>query len=207
MPRPSPTEFLRRIRVQDETRGRVVPPWAPLVLVGCTVALVPWSVLLFFTLPEQQVARHWDLAWAGFDVGIATMLAATAVSILRRSVWTPVAATAAATLLLVDAWFDIVTSDSSDERWVAVGMAVLCELPLAAICLLIARNVERDMEQARRYVLAAGYTVEGRRLVPPPGAAGEPAQPGGGAITSASNDAAPSAPAGPSPQPSPRRSG
>lgn len=172
MSRPSPREFLRRIRVQDQARGRVVPPWAPVLLVACTVLLIPWSVLLFFTLPEQQVARHWDLAWAGFDVGIATMLATTAVSILRRSVWTPVAATAAGTLLLVDAWFDVVTSPTQDERWVAVGMGVLCEVPLAVVCLLIARNVERVMEQARRYVLAAGYTVEGRRLVPPAGAEG-----------------------------------
>lgn len=151
----------------------MVPVWAPVLLIGCTAALVPWTVLLFFTLPGHHASTHWDLAWGGLDVGIATMLAATAASIVRRSVWTAVTATAGATLLVVDAWFDVVTAADHDERMIAVGMAVLCELPLAVVCLLIARNVERVLEQARRYVLAAGYTVEGRRLVPPPGTAVE----------------------------------
>ncbi|MCW3039139.1 MAG: hypothetical protein JWM31_1044 [Solirubrobacterales bacterium] len=167
MKRPTLSEFLRRCRIQDQTRGRVIPRWAPWLLIGCTLALVPWTVLLFFTLPEEHVAQHWDLAWAGFDVGITLALALTAASVLRRSVWTSVTASMAGTLLLVDAWFDILTAHGARERWIAVGMAVFCELPLAAICLSIARNVERVLEQARRYVLAAGYTVEGRSLVPP----------------------------------------
>jgi hypothetical protein len=167
MSRPSLTEFRRRCRAQDEARGRVVPAWAPVLLIGCTVALIPWIVVLLIELPAQHVAEHWDIAWAGFDVGIAAALAATAATVLRRSAWTPVAATMTGTLLVVDAWFDILTAHGAGERWVAVGMGVCCELPLAAICLYIARNVEQVLEQARRYVLAAGYTVEGRRLVPP----------------------------------------
>lgn len=201
MRRPTTSEFLRRIRAQDVAGGRVVPAWAPILLIGCTAALVPWTILLFFTLPGKHASTHWDLAWGGLDVGITAALAATALSIARRSVWTAVAATATATLLVVDAWFDVLTSADHDERWIAVGMAVLCELPLAAVCLLIARNVERVLEQARRYVLAAGYTVEGRRLVPPPGtaAAADPHVPvrevqAPGADASRSNASAPPSP-------------
>jgi hypothetical protein len=157
--------FLRRLRTQERAHGRAVPGWAPTLLVICTIALVPWTILLLFELPDKQVAHHWNLAWAGFDVGIGVALAVTAVTILKRSVWTPVAAAATATLLVVDAWFDVVTASSTRDRWIAFGMAVLCELPLAAICVGIARNVERVLEQARRYVLAAGYSVEGRDLV------------------------------------------
>jgi hypothetical protein len=167
MKTPSIAGFRRRCEAQDEVRGRVVPAWAPRLFVVCTILLIPWTILLFFTLPEEHVAQHWDLAWAGFDVGIAVALAATAASVIRRSVWTAVTATMTGTLLCVDAWFDVLTSQGADERWVAVGMAAFCELPLAFLCLFIARNVERVLEQARRYVLAAGYTVEGRRLVPP----------------------------------------
>lgn len=204
MRRPTVNEFLRRCRAQDVSQGRVVPFWAPVLLIGCTAALVPWTVLLFFTLPGKHASTHWDVAWGGLDVGIATMLAATAASIVRRSVWTTVTATATATLLTVDAWFDVVTAADHDERFVAIGMAVLCELPLAVVCLLIARNVERVLEQARRYVLAAGYTVEGRLLVPPPGTA-EAADPGvavrevqaPGADASRSNASAPSPSAAP----------
>lgn len=165
---PKCSGFMHRVRMQDRDHGRVVPIWAPAVLAGCTVALIPWTALLLYELPNTQVAHHWNLAWAGFDVAIAAALTATAITVLRRSGWATVAATTTGTLLIVDAWFDIVTSAGAGERfWVAVGMAALCELPLAVGCLLIARNVERVTEQATRFVLAAGYTVENRRLVPP----------------------------------------
>lgn len=166
--------------MQERAHGRVVPIWAPAVLAGCTVALVPWTALLLYELPDTQVAHHWNLAWAGFDVAIAAALTATAITVLRRSGWATVAATTTGTLLIVDAWFDIVTSAGAGERfWVAVGMAAFCELPLAVGCLLIARNVERATEQATRFVLAAGYTVENRRLVPPrdPGQTQPPGSP------------------------------
>ncbi len=167
---PQLTGFLRRVRAQDSASGRVVPVWAPGLFVGCTIVLIPWTVLLVADLPDRQVARHWDLAWAGLDLMIAGGLLATAVTVVRRSVWTPVAATVTGTLLVVDAWFDVVTAAGQGERLVAVAMALLVELPLAAVCVLVARNVERVLEQARRYALAAGYRVEGRRLVAPPDA-------------------------------------
>ncbi len=145
---------MHRVRMQDRAYGRAVPIWAPAVLAGCTLALIPWTALLLYELPDTQVAHHWNLAWAGFDVAIAAALTATAITVLRRSGWATVAATTTGTLLIVDAWFDIVTSTSAGERWVAVGMAAFCD-------------AERVTEQATRFVLAAGYTVENRRLVPP----------------------------------------
>jgi hypothetical protein len=159
--------FVRRVRLQDEVRGHVVPEWTPLVLLACTVVLIPWTVLLVVELPDRQIARHWDLAWGGLDVSIAGGLAATALAVSRRSAWTPVLATITGTLLIVDAWFDVVTASGPHDRLIAVGMALLAELPLATVCFLIARNVERVLEQAARYALAAGYRVEGRSLVAP----------------------------------------
>jgi hypothetical protein len=164
---PQLTGFLRRVHAQDRARGRVVPVWAPVLFVACTIVLIPWTVLLVIELPDRQVARHWDLAWAGLDAAIAAALLATAITVVRRSVWTPVAATVTGTLLVVDAWFDVVTAAGQSERLVAIAMALVVELPLACVCLLVARNVERVLEQARRYALAAGYRVEGRSLVAP----------------------------------------
>lgn len=151
------SRFAQRLRDQERAGGRVVPRWAPALLATCAIALVPWTVLLVAELPDRKTARHWDIAWGGLDVAIAAALIGLVAAILRRSVWTPVAAVATATLLGVDAWFDIVTADGAGERWTAVGMAALSEIPLAVLCLLIARNVERVLEQARRYATAAGF--------------------------------------------------
>src|SRR5204862_8164636 len=71
----------------------------------------------------------------------------------RRSPWLEGAANAAATLLLVDAWFDILTSASHVELGVSIAEAAFVELPLAVICLLLARDAERvlaRLELARR---------------------------------------------------------
>ena len=107
--------------------------------------LVPWVVLLVFALPSTHQAAHWDIAWAGFDVGLALVLSGVALAAWRRSPWLEGAATAAATLLFVDAWFDVLTSSTRPELIVALVEAVFVELPLAVLCLLLARNAERRL--------------------------------------------------------------
>ena len=111
------------------------------------IVLVPWVVFLARSLPSTHAAAHWDIAWAGFDVGLALLLLGVAVSAWRRSPWLEGAATAAAALLVVDAWFDILTSSTSLERGVAIGEAVLVELPLAVLCFLLARDAERVLRR------------------------------------------------------------
>ena len=107
--------------------------------------LVPWVVLLVFALPSTHEAAHWDIAWAGFDVALALLLLTVAVAACRRSPWLEGAATATATLLFVDAWFDVLTSSTRAERFVSVGEAAFVELPLAILCLLLARSVEHRL--------------------------------------------------------------
>ena len=109
--------------------------------------LVPWVVLLVFALPSTHEAAHWDIAWAGFDLGLALLLSGVALAAWRRSPWLEGAATAAAALLAVDAWFDILTSSSRLELGTAIGEAVLVELPLALLCLLLARDAERVLRR------------------------------------------------------------
>jgi hypothetical protein len=107
--------------------------------------LVPWVVLLVFLLPSAHQAAHWDIAWAGFDVMLALLLSAVAIAAWRGSLWFEGAAVAAAALLFVDAWFDILTSSTRLELFVALAEAVLIELPLAFLCLLLARDAERRL--------------------------------------------------------------
>jgi hypothetical protein len=98
-------------------------------------------------LPSAHRAAHGDVAWAGFDVALALLLFAVALAAWRRSPWLEGAATASATLLFVDAWFDILTSSTRAELAAASIEAGLVELPLALICLLLARDTERRFLQ------------------------------------------------------------
>jgi hypothetical protein len=114
------------------------------------VVLVPWILFLARSLPSIHAAAHWDIAWAGFDVALAFLLLGVAVAAWRRSPWLEGAATAAAALLAVDAWFDVLTSSTGVERLVAIAEAVLVELPLAVLLLLLARGAERVLAGVSR---------------------------------------------------------
>jgi hypothetical protein len=119
------------------------PRWLAWAFVVCSLALLPWTAWLYQTLPSRATADNWDVAWTGFDVAIAATLLATAIGALRRATWTQGAAASAATLLICDAWFDVLTSRTAHEFEVALVMAILAEGPLALLCIWVARNSER----------------------------------------------------------------
>lgn len=119
--------------------------WVVLLLGLAALLLVPWIVLLAVELPSTHRAAHWDIAWGGFDVALALLLLTVAVAALRRSPWLEGAATATATLLFVDAWFDVLTSSTRAEFLVSIGQAAFVELPLAVLCLMLARDAERRL--------------------------------------------------------------
>jgi hypothetical protein len=108
-------------------------------LLVAALALAPWIVWLATSLPCHYQSRHWGIAWAGFDTGLALGLGLTGLAALRRAAWLHRAAVATATLLVADAWFDIVTSRGAGAVTVAVAEALLLELPTAAFCLWLAR--------------------------------------------------------------------
>jgi hypothetical protein len=76
----------------------------------------------------------------GFDIVLTALLAATGIALWKCSPLAPFTATAAATLLLMDAWFDIFTARPGDElHWAILG-AALVELPLAVLCFWLVRR-------------------------------------------------------------------
>jgi hypothetical protein len=117
--------------------------WVVPVFGAAAVLLVPWIVVLATQLPSAHAASHWNVTWVGFDIALTVLLVAVAAAAWRRSPWLEGVATAAGVLLLVDAWFDVTTSSTGFELGLSVGEALLAELPLAAICLLLARDAER----------------------------------------------------------------
>ena len=97
---------------------------------------------------------------------------------------------ATGTLLVTDAWFDVVLESHADELRQSIALAVFAELPLAAVCFWIAQRTERflanALERALHLAPARERTPEGDLVgvleVP---ADGEPAREPGDADASA----------------------
>ncbi len=122
--------------------------WIVPVFGAIGVALVPWTIWLSASLPPDHLSRRWDVAWAGFDIGLAVCFAGTAVAAWRRSPWVAAFAAATGTLLLADAWFDVVLESRGAEVRTAIVEAVFAELPVAALCFWIAYRAERFLTLA-----------------------------------------------------------
>src|SRR5947208_1457268 len=82
-------------------------------------------------------------AWVGFDTAEILALLSTVIGIYRRAVWVEVAAAVAGTLLVADAWFDVLLSAGDEKVWIAIVQAAFAELPLSFLCFWIALDVAR----------------------------------------------------------------
>jgi hypothetical protein len=112
----------------------MVVRWVGIFFVACFAGLIPWTWYLAGTLPDRQLSSHYNVAWTGFDVLLAIVLLATGVCVLLRSPFLAVTAAAAASFLVIDAWFDIMTSPPGSQFAEALIMGAVAELPLAAAC-------------------------------------------------------------------------
>lgn len=111
-----------------------------------SVILLPWVVYIGISLPSRQLSPNYDIAWAGFDLFLLGSLASTAYFALRRSRYLSTAAGATAALLVVDAWFDCMTTPAS-QRWQSFVLCFLVELPLAGLCLWLSYHTHQIAER------------------------------------------------------------
>jgi hypothetical protein len=131
----------RKLAKGSDSSGNMTWPRAiGAVLAFAAVLLIPWTAWLAVRLPSRHVSPHWDIAWVGFDIILTTAIAVTGIALWKRSPMAPFTATVAATLLLVDAWFDIFTSRSGNELDWAIIIAAFVELPLAVLCFWLIRR-------------------------------------------------------------------
>ena len=107
------------------------------------LGLLPWTLWLSQSLGARHVTNHWDVAWSGFDTGLALLFLGTAFAAYRRSPWVGALAAATGTLLVTDAWFDCILESHSDELRNSIMLAVFAELPTAVLCFWIAYRTER----------------------------------------------------------------
>ena len=127
-----------------------LPRWVGVLAAACAVLMVPWIAYLAVELPEQARSAHYDVVWVGFDTAMFAALAGLGWCAWRRSTYTEVMAAVTATMLVTDAWFDVVTASNNMRRMEAFASALLIELPLAALCAWVAQNAERLRRRAYR---------------------------------------------------------
>jgi hypothetical protein len=127
-----------------------LPRWVAKVCLLFSVVLIPWIAWLAVSLPQRHVSPHYDLTWVGFDIGLLGALSALAILARRRSTYVELAASAAGTMLLADAWFDITSSSPGRDMWQSVAIAAFVEVPVAIFCWWIARNAELIRRRSTR---------------------------------------------------------
>ncbi len=126
-------------------------------LVAWALGEAAWTVWLGFRLPRHYVAEHWDAAWIGLDAAQVIVAVACAWAAWRRRAALVLYAVVAATLLLVDAWFDVLTARYRDLDQSLALLAI--EVPGALFLLWVAR---------RAFLQATGTSrVHRARLDPP----------------------------------------
>ena len=128
------------------------------------LGMLPWTIWLSSSLKPDHRTNHWDIAWSGFDTGLAVAFLLTALAALRRSPWVGALSATTGTLLITDAWFDIELESHSELRK-ALLLALFAELPIAGVCFWIAYRTERFLSlivgQALHLAPAAERATEG----------------------------------------------
>ncbi len=134
------------------------------LMIGGSIALIPWLVYLSVTLPQNYVAHNWPATWVGFDVLLFGFMAATAaLGYLRRQLLV-LAAFATGVLLICDAWFDLMTAGPKDI-WLSVVTALLIEVPLAIFLITGAQRIMR-LTMMRLWLLDPGMRLWNLPLFP-----------------------------------------
>lgn len=124
------------------------------LMIGGSIAMIPWLIYLAMTLPDSYIARNWVLTWVGFDVLLVGFMVATAIlGYLRRRILM-LAAFTSGVLLICDAWFDLMTA-GPDEIWLSLVTALGIEVPLAVFMIRGAQRIMR-LTMMRLWLLDPG---------------------------------------------------
>ena len=131
----------RRDDLFGELSARAHARWLPIALTLAALAFVSSLVVVLTVVPKVQTAHHLRVAWTGLDVFEVLALAATGFALQRRPAIVAIPATVTGTLLLADAWLNIIPSTGM-ARYEGIVMAFL-EVPLAALSFWVAAHASR----------------------------------------------------------------
>lgn len=134
-----------------------------LLLVGAALALIPWIAVLVGAVQAEE-AQPLAAFWVGIDAAEAVGLAgvgAAALGASRVRPWLAPLAVLTAALLGVDAVVDVSTATGDGATLVAWVMAVLAELPMAAVCLSLLAGEPSGLEAGDEVLDAPHDLLEG----------------------------------------------
>ena len=135
------------VKLAQSSYTRFLGRFLPVVAVG----LFAWISILTFTLPSSYRAQHWVATWVGFDVAMLVSIATTAWAIRKKRQLAIPAAMVSATLLVIDAWFDLMTSRPGIDFKLAVAAAAFGEIPMALLLFnFIKRSIHRSLTNAHQ---------------------------------------------------------
>jgi hypothetical protein len=141
-------QLLRRLVAAEQHRP--VKPgtswkWDLLLVViisGCIV-LAAWIGYLAVSLPAFYRTGSWRGAWVGFDLAELFMFAVTGWAAWKRRQILIICLIVLATLLLCDAWFDVVLDARTSGFVGSLLSALVVEVPIAVIAVFVARRLLR----------------------------------------------------------------
>lgn len=148
----SPDERHRLQQILREAEAPMLPPVGRAaarraalltLLVTSVAALLGWIVVLGASLPSTSVTHGWRVSWVGLDIAEAIALTISAWAAWRARHLLIPAALITGTLLLCDAWFDVVLSWNTSGWLVSVLSAAFVELPMAAVLWWVAFRLVR----------------------------------------------------------------
>ncbi len=121
--------------------NKVFPHWIPFFYAIICAILIPWTILLAYLLPPRYVSHNWDIAWTGFDIFMILLFASTAILAIKKSTYAAVSSIMLGTILITDAWFDVLTAKPGRSEIRSILEAIIVELPLAAFSFWLSHNI------------------------------------------------------------------
>ena len=113
------------------------------LLIIASLSLFGWIFYLLTALPSSYRAAHWNLAWVGYDFGMTITWLGTSWALWKKRQAAIPGAMISATFLIVDAWFDVVTSNPGWDFRLALALAIFLEIPAAFLLFRFSRNAVR----------------------------------------------------------------
>jgi hypothetical protein len=136
------------IVINSELSASAHARWLPIALTITALTLVPSLVVVLAVVPAAQTAHHLKVAWTGLDVFEVLALASTGFALQRRPATAVIPATITGTLLLCDAWLNVIPSTGA-ARSEGIVLAFV-ELPLAALSFWVAARGELSRRSRAR---------------------------------------------------------
>jgi hypothetical protein len=128
------------VLVVSKNRGSFDPAhaWFRRVCLVAVVVLIPLFMTVASVSPRTEQLHNLRLFWSGLDVFELIGMALTGLCLLRRSPNLVGAATITGTLLMSDAWFNIITTIGKSQ--IAALVMAFVEVPVAVYSFVIARR-------------------------------------------------------------------